>query len=122
MAQRKKAALPEGSSRDVRGWRLLLQSRHEGVALQRLAALSLGEKCARAEVRPAVHFHIGYGDVIAFLDAADNLMYATVVAPKVGQFFISKEERVRHFVLFHCFGNYRVWIELVLSILQRRSV
>lgn len=88
----------------MRGWRLLLQSRHEGVALQRLAALSLGEKCARAEVRSAVHFHIGYGNSVAFLDAADNLMYATVVAPKVGQFFIGKEERVRHFVLFHCFG------------------
>ena len=70
-----------------------------------IAALSLGEKCARAEVCSAVHFHIGYGDVIAFLDAADNLMYATVVAPKVGQLFISKEERVRHFVLFLCFGN-----------------
>ena len=77
---------------DERDWRLLLQSRHEGVALHRLAALSLGEKCAGSEVRPGVYFLVDYDDAVAFLDAADNLRDATVIAPEVAEFFISEDE------------------------------
>ena len=88
----------------MRDWRLLLQSRHQGVALQRLAALSLGEKCARAEVRPGVNLAVGDNEAVAFFDAADNLRDSAVVAPQVAEFFIGEDERVRHFILFHCFG------------------
>ena len=89
-----------------RGWRLLLQSRHQDVALHRLAALSRGEKGAGSEVCPGVYFRVGYGDAVAFLSAADNLRDAMVVAPEVAEFFISEDERVRHFVVrIHCFGN-----------------
>lgn len=70
----------------------MLQSRHEGVALHRLAALSLGEKGAGPEVRPGVYFRVGYDDAVAFLDAADYLRDATVVAPEVAEFFISEDE------------------------------
>lgn len=79
-------------------------ARHEGVALQRLAALSLGEKCAGAEVRPGVNLVVGDNEAVAFFDAADYLRDLAVVAPQVAEFFIGEDERVRHFILFHSFG------------------
>lgn len=95
---------PRRVSLDVRDWRLMLQSRHEGVAAQRLAALSLGKNGAGAEVRPGVNLVVGDNEAVAFFDAADNLRDSAVVAPQVAEFFIGEDERVRHFILFHCFG------------------
>ena len=90
----------------VRDWSLLLQSRHEGVAAQRLAALSLGEKCASPEVCAGVYFRVSDNETVAFLDAADNLRDLSVMTPKVAEFFIREDERVRHFVVgIHCFGD-----------------
>ena len=94
----------EGAARRRRDWRLLLQSRHEGVAAQRLAALSFGEKGAGAEVGPGVNLVVGDNEAVTFFDAADNLRDSAVVAPQVAEFFIGEDERVRHFILFHCFG------------------
>lgn len=62
-------------------WRHL--ARHEGVALQRLAALSLGKNGAGAEVRPGVNLVVGYNEAVAFFDAADKLRDSAVVAPQV---------------------------------------
>ena len=43
---------------------------------------------------------------MALLDTADNLRDAAVVAPEVAEFFISEDERVRHFVIsVHGFGD-----------------
>ena len=72
--------------------------------MQRLAALSLGEKGAGAEVRPGVNLVIGDNEAVAFFDASDNLRDLAVVAPQVAEFFIGEDERVRHFILFHSFG------------------
>lgn len=81
-------------------------ARHKSVAVQRLAALSLGEKGAGPEVRPGVYFRVGDDEAVALLDAADYLRDATVVAPEVAEFFIGEDERVRHFVIaVHCFGG-----------------
>lgn len=44
-------------------------------------------------------------ECIAPFDAADYLMYAAVVTPEVEKFFVGEEEGVRHFVVFHCFGD-----------------
>ena len=95
---------PRRVSLDVRDWRLLFQSRHEGVAAQRLATLSLGKNGTGAEVRPGVNLVVGDNEAVAFFDAADNLRDSAVVAPQVAEFFIGEDERVMHFILFHCFG------------------
>ena len=58
-------------------WRHL--ARHESVALQRLAALSLGEKGAGAEVRPGVSFLVGNDELVAQFHIADNLRDSAVV-------------------------------------------
>ena len=62
-------------------WRHL--ARHESVALQRLAALSLGEKGAGAEVRPGVNLAVGDNEAVAFFDSVDNLRDSAVVARQV---------------------------------------
>ena len=95
---------PRRVSLDVRDWRLLFQSRHEGVAAQRLATLSFGEKGAGAEVGAGVNFAVRDNEAVTFFDAADYLRDLAVVAPQVAEFFISEDERIRHFVVVHCFG------------------
>ena len=57
-----------------------------------------------AEVRPGVNLAVGDNEAVAFFDAADNLRDSAVVAPQVAEFFIGEDERVMHFILFHCFG------------------
>ena len=94
----------EGAARRRRDWRLLFQSRHEGVAAQRLATLSFGEKGAGAEVGAGVNFAVRDNEAVTFFDAADYLRDLAVVAPQVAEFFISEDERIRHFVVVHCFG------------------
>lgn len=74
--------------------------------MQRLAALSLGEKGAGAKVRPGVRLSVGDTEAVAHFHVVDYLRDATVVAPEVAEFFIGEDERVRHFVIaVHCFGN-----------------
>ena len=66
--------------------------------------MSFGEKGAGAEVGPGVNLVVGDNEAVTFFDAADNLRDSAVVVPQVAEFFIGEDERVRHFILFHCFG------------------
>ena len=66
--------------------------------------MSLGEKGAGAEVRSGVNLVVRDSEAVALLDTSDNLRDLTVVAPQVAEFFISEDERVRHFKRVHFSG------------------